>query len=98
MDYTICEILQARVLEWIAFPSSRGSSQLRDQSQVSRIAGGFFTSWAIREARDIGVSSLPLLRRIFLTQESNQGLLHCKQIIYQLSYEGGHSVKQLHKH
>ena len=43
-------ILQARILEWVAMPSSRGSSQLRDQTQVSHIAGGFFTIWAIREA------------------------------------------------
>ena len=41
MDYGI---LQARILEWVAFPFSRGSSQPRDQTQVSRIAGGFFTS------------------------------------------------------
>ena len=46
-------ILQARILEWVAFPFSRGSSQLRDQTQVSRIAGGFFTSWATREAQHI---------------------------------------------
>ena len=37
-------ILQARILEWLAFPFSRGSSQPRDQTQVSQIAGGFFTS------------------------------------------------------
>ena len=36
------EILQARILEWIAMPSSRGSSQPRDGTQVSHIAGGFF--------------------------------------------------------
>ena len=36
-------ILQARILEWVAMPSSRGSSQPRDQTQISRIAGGFFT-------------------------------------------------------
>ena len=52
MDYTIHEILQARILEWVAFPFSRGSSQPRDQNQVSRIAGGFFTSWATREAQE----------------------------------------------
>ena len=44
-------ILQARILEWVAFPFSRGSSQPRDRSQVSRIAGGFFTNWVIREAQ-----------------------------------------------
>ena len=44
MGYTVHGILQARILEWVAFPFSRGSSQPRDQTQVSRIAGGFFTS------------------------------------------------------
>ena len=39
-------ILQARILEWVIMPSSRGSSQPRDQTQVSLIAGGFFTAWA----------------------------------------------------
>ena len=39
-------ILQARILEWIAIPFSRGSSWSRDQTQVSHIAGGFFTFWA----------------------------------------------------
>ena len=44
MDCTVHGTLQARILEWVAFPFSRGSSQPRDQTQVSRIAGGFFTS------------------------------------------------------
>ena len=52
VDYTIRGILQVRILEWVAFPFSRGSSQPRDQTQVSRIAGEFFTSWAIREAQE----------------------------------------------
>ena len=43
-------ILQARVLEWVAIPFSMGSSQARDQTQVSCIAGTFFTVWATREA------------------------------------------------
>ena len=51
MDYTAYVILQARILEWVAFPFSRGSSQPRDWTQVSFIAGGFFTSWATREAQ-----------------------------------------------
>ena len=44
MDYTVHEILQARMLEWVAIPFSGGSSQSRDQTQVSHIAGRFFTS------------------------------------------------------
>ena len=56
VDYTVHGILQARILEWVAFPFSRGSSQPRDRTQVSCIAGGFFTSWAIRELPNIIMS------------------------------------------
>ena len=52
MDYTVHEILQARILGWVAVPFSRGSSQPRDQIQVSCTVGGFFTSWAIRETQE----------------------------------------------
>ena len=44
VDDTVPGLLQARILEWVAFPFSRGSSQPRDRTQVSRIAGRFFTS------------------------------------------------------
>ena len=43
-NYTVLGILQARILEWVAFSFSRGYSQPRNQTQVSGIAGGFFTS------------------------------------------------------
>ena len=51
MDYTVHGVLQARILEWVAFPFSEGSSQPRDRTRVSCIAGGFFTNWVIRESR-----------------------------------------------
>ena len=41
--------------------------------------------------KNTGVGSLSLLQWIFLTQESNQGLLHCRQILYQRSYQGSHN-------
>ena len=44
MDYTVHGILQSRILEWVATPFSRGSSQPRDQTQVSRILGRFFAN------------------------------------------------------
>ena len=44
VDDTVHGILQTTILEWVAFPFSRGSSQPRDQIQVSCIGGGFFTS------------------------------------------------------
>ena len=44
MDFTVLGIPQARILEWVAFPFSRGYSQPRGRTQVSHIVGGFFTS------------------------------------------------------
>ena len=49
-------ILQARILEWVDFPFSRGSFQPRNQTRVSCTAGRFFTNWAIREAHAINSS------------------------------------------
>ena len=47
--------------------------------------------------KNTGVDSLSLLQRIFPTQELNQGLLHCSQILYQLSYEGMRKSKRKQK-
>ena len=51
MDYTVHGILQVRILEWVAVPFSRGSSQPRDRTQVSGLVGRFFTSCVTREAQ-----------------------------------------------
>ena len=51
-DSSVYGILQARILEWVAISFSRGSSQPRDQTQVSSVAGRFFTVWATREAQN----------------------------------------------
>ena len=59
MYYTVHRILQARILDWVAVPFSRGSSQPRDRNQVSLNAGGFFTSWTTREA--LSLSSLLMI-------------------------------------
>ena len=80
-------ILEARILEWVAMFSSRVSSQPRARTQVSHIAGRFFTISAPRKPKNTGVGRLSLLQEKFLTQESNRGLLHCRQILYQLSYQ-----------
>ena len=62
-------ILQAIILEWVAMPSSRWSSQPRDQTQVSHIAGGFFTVWATREAQ----ISVYVAIKIILQKRSDLG-------------------------
>ena len=46
---SVHEIAQARILVWVAMPSSRGPSWTRDQTQVLHTAGGYFTNWATRE-------------------------------------------------
>ena len=87
MDYTVQGILQARILDWTAFPFSRVSSQLRDRTQVSCIASRFLPAEPQGKPKITEVGSLSLLQQIFLTQESNRGLLHCRWILYQLSYQ-----------
>ena len=87
-DYTVHGVLQVRILECVApapdleIQISRGSSQPRDGTQVSCIAGDSLPAEPQGKPKNTGVGSLPLLQEIFLTQESNQGLLHCRQILY----------------
>ena len=77
-------ILQARILEWVTFPFSRGSSQPRDRTQVSPIEGGFLPAEPQGKPKNTGVGSLSFLQQIFLTQESNR-------VLFQLSYQGSQS-------
>ena len=56
---SVHEILQVRILEWIAISFSRGSSQPRNQTWVSCIASKFFTVWATKEASSLGQCSGP---------------------------------------
>ena len=80
------------ILEWVAFPFSRRSSQPRDRTQVSHIAGGFFLpAEPAGKPRNTGVGSLSLLQ-IFPTQGSNPGLPHCRRILYQLSQQGSPGI------
>ena len=64
-------ILQARILEWVAFPLSRGSSRPRNQTRVSCIAGGFFTNWALR---------LSLQKNNFLIFHFSSGITSREQV------------------
>ena len=60
MDYTVHGILQARILEWVAVPFSRGSSQPTDQTRGSCIAGGFSTTEKPREQSRGGIFPYPV--------------------------------------
>ena len=76
-------ILQARILEQVTIPFSRGSSQPRPPA----LQADSLTFVSPAKPKNTGLGSVSLLQGIFLTQESNQGLLHCRQILYQLSYQ-----------
>ena len=69
MDSTVHGILQARILDWVAFPFSKGSSQPRDRTQVSHTAGRFFTSWATKEACTLTKHTLMLHHKKVGSQE-----------------------------
>jgi len=66
-------ILQARILEWVTIPFSRGSSQPRDQTHVSCIAGGFFTVRATWEATSLSLRPY-LIGLLILSQEISSSL------------------------
>ena len=81
-------ILQARILEWVAMPSFRGSSQPGIESRSLALQADSLPSETPRKPKDPGVGSLSLLWGIFPAQELKRGLLHFRQILYQLSYQG----------
>ena len=81
-------ILQTRIRDCVAMPSFRGSSQPGDQTWVSCTSGDSLPSEPPGKPKHTRMCNLLLLQGNFLTQESNQGLLHCRQFLYQLSYLG----------
>ena len=88
MGYTVHGILQARIQEWIAFPFSRGFSHPRVEPRSPALQVDSLPAEPPGKPKNTGVGRLSLLQQIFLTQDSNLGLLHYRQILYQLSYEG----------
>ena len=88
MDYIVQGAFQARLLEWVVISSSRGSSQPRDEPRSPALQADSLPAEPQGKPKNTGVGSLSLLQWIFLTQESNWGLLHCRRILHQLSYQG----------
>ena len=88
MVYTVHGILQARVLELVALPFSRGSSQPRIEPRSPALQVDSLPAEPQGKPKDTGVGILFLFQQIFLIQESNRDLLHCSWILYQLCYEG----------
>ena len=88
MDYTVHEILQAKILEWVTVSFFRGSSQPSNQNWDPPLQEDSLPAESPGKPKYTGVGSLSLLQGIFPTQESNRVLLHCRRILYQLSYQG----------
>ena len=93
IDYTVHGIFQARILEWVAFSFSKGSSQPGIKPRSPTLQADSVPAEPPGKPKNTGVGSLSLLQGIFPTQESNQGLLHCRWILYLLSYQGSPKVK-----
>ena len=70
--------LQARISKWVAMPSSRGSSPSRDRTQVSHIAGRFFTIWASREVLHRGLKQISA-DRVLGTEVAGREFYMCLQ-------------------
>ena len=87
MDYTVHGILQARILEWVAFSFPGDLPNLGTEPRSSPLRADSLSAEPQGKPKNTGVGSLSLLQGIFPTQESNQGLLHCRWILYQLGYQ-----------
>ena len=71
-----------RILEWVAFLFSSGSSQPRDLTGVSLIAGGFFTNWAIREAPDYTNWCVNHFFRMYCMQKTSSTIYKIRLSVY----------------
>ena len=88
MDYTVQGILQARILEWVAFPFSGDLPNPGIKPRSLTLQANSLPAEPQRKPKSTGAGSLFLFQQIFLAQESNRGVLHYRQFLYQLSYEG----------
>ena len=88
MNYTVHGMLQVRILEWVAFPFSRDLPNPGIESRSPALQADSLPAEPQGKPMNTGVGSLSLLQWIFLTQDLNQGPLHCRCILYQLSYQG----------
>ena len=88
MDYTIHGILQARILDCRPFPFPGDLPNPGIEPRSPALQADTLPAEPQGKPKNTGVGSLSLLQQIFATQELNQGFLHCRWILYQLSYQG----------
>ena len=80
--------LQERILEWVAFPFSKGSSQPRMEPRSPALQVDSLPAEPQGKPKITGVGTFSLLQGIFPSQESIWGLLHCREANYPLSHGG----------
>ena len=91
---TLCNPMQSMEFSrpeywsWQPFPSSGDLPNPGIKSKSPMLQADSSPAEPQRKPKNTGVGSLSLLQWIFLTQESNRGLLHCRRILYQLSHKG----------
>ena len=88
MDCVVPGILQARMRECVAVSFSRDLPNPGIELRSLALQEDSLPAEPQGKPKNTGECSLSLLQQIFLTQELNCGLLHCRQILYQLSYLG----------
>ena len=88
MDYTVHGILQARILDWVSSPSPGDLPNPGIDPRSPALQVDYLPVEPQGKPKNTGVGSLFLLQQIFPMQELNRDLLHCKWILYQLSYQG----------
>ena len=89
-DYTVHGILQARILEWVAFPSPRDLPNPGIEPRSSTLQVDSLPAEPQGKPKNTGMGRLSLFQQIFLTQKLNWDLPQCRWILYQLSYQGSH--------
>ena len=94
IDFAVHGIVQARIMEWVAFPFSRGS-WIKPRSPTVRMDS--LPAEPQGKPKNTGVGGLSLFQRIFLTEELNRGLLLCRRLLFQLSYQGNPKIEEHHK-
>ena len=92
-DSSVHGILQVRILEWVAMTSPGDLPDPGINPRSPALQEDSLPSEPSEKPKNTGMSSLSLLQGNFPTQELNRGLLHCRWILYQLSYLGSPTIK-----
>ena len=91
--YTVHGILQARILEWVAFPFPGDLPNPGIEPRSPTLQAGSLPAEPLGKPKNTGVGTLSLLQGIFLTQGLNPGLPHCRQTLYCLRHQGSSKIK-----